>query len=58
MKLNRGQYQQLMGDSSLDEQTLHGIQTGIHSTISLYCAYQTSVGPKKNHTPLRGIFNN
>lgn len=35
MKLNRGRYQQLSGDSSLDEQTLHGIQTGIDSTVSL-----------------------
>lgn len=33
MKLNRGKYQQLTGDSSLDEQTLHGIQTDIDRTF-------------------------
>ncbi|KAL9963401.1 hypothetical protein ACROYT_G026911 [Oculina patagonica] len=33
MKLNRGRYQQLSGESSLDEQTLHGIQTDIDRTF-------------------------
>jgi len=36
MKLNRGKYQQLTGDSSLDERTLHGIQTGILTLPSAY----------------------
>lgn len=36
MKLNRGKYQQLTGDSSLDEQTLHAIQTGILTPQSVY----------------------
>lgn len=40
MKLNHGRYQQLTGDSSLDEQTLHSIQTGIDSAVSFYCAYK------------------
>lgn len=40
MKLNRGKYQQLTGDSSLDEQTLHAIQTGILTPQSVYtCAH-------------------
>ena len=40
MKLNRGKYQQLTGDSSLDEQTLHAIQTGILTPQALYtCAH-------------------
>lgn len=28
MKLNHGRYQQLTGETQLDEQTMHGIQTG------------------------------
>ena len=40
MKLNRGKYQQLTGDSSLDEQTLHAIQTGILTPQAVYmCAH-------------------
>ena len=36
MKLNRGKYQQLTGDSSLDEKTMHDIQTGILTPQSIH----------------------
>ena len=34
MKLNRGRYQQLTG-GTLDEQTMHGIQTGRQTADSI-----------------------
>ena len=43
MKLNRGKYQQLTGDSSLDEQTLHGIQTGILTLQAVYMCAQSYI---------------
>lgn len=57
MKLNRGKYQQLTGDSSLDEQTLHAIQTGILTPVSLYMCSSIFFRLLLNYIELCLLFN-